>query len=35
MQVSRNLPGWSKFITPFMYHKDDILAKWGLLFIKD
>jgi V-type H+-transporting ATPase subunit d len=27
MQVSRNLPGWSKFITPFMYHSNDIQSK--------
>lgn len=23
MQVSRNLPGWNKYITPFMYHLND------------
>ena len=27
MQVSRNLPGWSKFITPFMYHANDMQSK--------
>jgi V-type H+-transporting ATPase subunit d len=25
MQVSRNLPGWSKFIVPFKYHYNDNL----------
>jgi hypothetical protein len=30
MQVSRNLPGWSKFIVPFKYHYNDNLnSAWG------
>lgn len=24
MQVGRNLPGWNKFIVPFMYHAGDL-----------
>ena len=24
MQVSKNLPGWNKYVTPFMYHKTDL-----------
>lgn len=27
MQVARNLPGWNKFISPFMYHRNDLIAK--------
>lgn len=27
MQVSRNLPGWSKYITPFQYHLNDMIQK--------
>jgi V-type H+-transporting ATPase subunit d len=27
MQVSRNLPGWSKYISPFMYHANDVQQK--------
>lgn len=27
MQVSRNLPGWNKFITPFQYHSNDQIGK--------
>lgn len=27
MQVSRNLPGWNKFISPFQYHLSDNVAK--------
>lgn len=23
MQVSKNLPGWNKYVTPFMYHLND------------
>ena len=25
MQVSRNLPGWTKFIVPFKYHANDLV----------
>lgn len=24
MNVSRNMPGWNKFIAPFMYHNNDV-----------
>ena len=24
MQVSRNLPGWNKYVTPFMYHAEEL-----------
>ena len=24
MQVNRNLPGWNKYVVPFMYHQDEI-----------
>jgi V-type H+-transporting ATPase subunit d len=27
MQVSRNLPGWNKYITPFLYHADELQGK--------
>lgn len=32
MQVSRNLPGWTKFIVPFKYHANDLVNNawaWG------
>lgn len=28
MNVNRNLPGWNKYIAPFQYHANDVLAKW-------
>jgi len=24
MQVNRNLPGWNKYVVPFMYHNDEL-----------
>lgn len=24
MQVSKNMPGWNKFIVPFQYHANDL-----------
>jgi V-type H+-transporting ATPase subunit d len=27
MNVNRNLPGWNKYIAPFQYHANDVLAK--------
>merc|ERR1712150_46291 len=24
MQVSKNLPSWNKYVTPFLYHKNDM-----------
>jgi V-type H+-transporting ATPase subunit d len=27
MNVNRNLPGWNKYITPFMYHANDTANK--------
>jgi len=31
MQVSRNLPGWNKFVVPFKYHVDEFKQgdQWG------
>jgi hypothetical protein len=31
MQVSRNLPGWNKYISPFMYHVNDNIGKWEFI----
>jgi hypothetical protein len=28
MQVSRNLPGWTKSIVPFKYHANDNNLVW-------
>ena len=27
MQVNRNLPGWNKYVVPFMYHQDEIMRE--------